>query len=157
MQYPGYNTGKVILTEGEWYPFKIHNLVQLQDDAYYYVMLDINGLKHFMPAEYYLQYEFNIGDDIDCKIDRINCTGRIFLEPKHPFYKEGEIYAFTLLNYQNHGNESILFVKGINENSIEVRINDQNKICLANVKKVNCKVKGTKKGSLILEYLDISN
>jgi len=89
MQYPGYNTGKVILSEGDWFPFRITKFVQLQDNSWYYVLQDINGLKHFMPAGYYKDYGFSIGIQIKCKIDRINCTGRIFLEPEHPYYQEG--------------------------------------------------------------------
>jgi hypothetical protein len=156
MQYPGYNTGNVNLEEGEWYHFKIHNLVLLQDEAYYYVLTDINGMKHFMPSVYYIDYGLNIGDVINCKIDRINCTGRIFLEPAHPFYKEGGIYSFNLESYIIQGNNLTLFVKGIVGNSVEVPVRDIAINNIATIKTVSCKVQSIKKGELLLEFYDVS-
>ncbi len=152
MQYPGYNTGNVHLLEGESYPFIIHNLVQLQDGADYYVLTDINGMKHFMPSGYYIDYGFKIGDAITCKIDRINCTGRIFLEPANPFYKESEIYIFELESYLTQGKNITLFVKGINVSGIEVPVCDIDISSLTTKEKVSCKVQNIKKGKLILEF-----
>jgi len=151
MQNPGYNTGNIIFSEGEWFPFRIHNLVQLQDDAWYYVLQDINGLKHFMPAEDYENYGFAKGDEITCKIDRINCTGRIFLEPKHPRYKEGEIYYFEVINYSNQDNENVLILKEILGNIIKVPVNSMNSVDINEAKMVRCIVQSIKKGRLILE------
>lgn len=156
MQYPGYHAGNVHLEEGEWYPFKIHNLVKLQDKANYFVLIDRNGMKHFMPSEYYTNYGFKIGDEILCKIDRINCTGRIFLEPEHPFYKEGKIYSFDLQNYIIQGNNLSLFVKGIRGKPLEVKACDTDINNLAKNKTVSCKVQNIKKGELILEFYDTS-
>ena len=99
MQYPGYNNSKILLTEGNWFPFRVHNLLQLQDNEWYYILEDINGLRHFISAEYYKKYGFKPGDEISCKIDKINCTGRMFLEPRHPHYNEGETYSFELVKY----------------------------------------------------------
>ncbi len=151
MQYPGYNSGKVILSEGEWFPFKVHNLVKLQDDEWYYVLQDINGLKHFMSAHYYENYGFKPGEEISCKIDRINCTGRIYLEPKHPFYTEGEIYDFEVLNISDLNNEIMLIVKGFSENNIELPVFNLKKVEIKEGKMVRCIVKTIKKGKPVLE------
>jgi len=151
MQYPGYNSGKVILSEGEWFPFIIHNLVKLQDDEWYYVLKDINGLKHFMSAKYYENYGLKLGDEILCKIDRINCTGRIYLEPEHPFYTEGEIYDFEVLNVSDWNNEITLKVKGFSESSIEIPLYNIKKVEIKEEKMVRCIVKSIKKGRLFLE------
>jgi len=157
MQYPGYNTGNLELSEGKWFPFKIHNLVQLQDDEWYYVLQDINGMKHFMPAENYERYGFNTGDEILCKIDRINCTGRIFLEPKHPYYKEGEIYFFDVIIRLDQGSEKELIVKDLLGNSIKVPVCTNKYIDSKEEKKVRCLVKTITKGKIILEiYSDYS-
>ena len=120
MQYPGYTTGKVILSEGEWLPFIIHNLVKLQDDEWYYVLQDVNGLKHFLNAQYYENYGFKPGDEILCKIDKINCTGRIYLEPKHPYYTEGEMYDFELINQSDLIDKINFIVKGFAESRFEI-------------------------------------
>jgi len=153
MQYPGYNSGKVILSEGKWFPFRIHNLIQLQDDAWYYVLEDVNGLKHFLPAEHYEKYGFNIGAEITCKIDRINCTGRIFLEPKHPFYKEGEIYSFEVISYHKKSDDGILIIKDILENCIEVPVCGNENREQISKKRVSCIIKSIIKGNLILEII----
>jgi len=153
MQFPGYNTGNIILSEGDWFPFKIHNLVQLQDDEWYYVLIDVNGLKHFMPAAFYKNYGLTIGEELLCKIDRINCTGRIFLEPKHPLYCENESYFFDLAEVKPmvSSGESI-YVKELFGNLIEVSALKKaaDKIRFLD-RKVRCVVKSIKKGLPILE------
>jgi len=151
MQYPGYNSNKIILFEGKWFPFKIHNLVQLQDDAWYFVLQDMNGMKHFLAAEFYESYCLKPGDEITCKIDRINCTGRIFLEPKHPRYNEGEIYYFDVINSPNPNNENVLIVRDILGVLIRIPVNGLNNVDINEEKMVRCIVKNIKKGRLILE------
>lgn len=120
MNFPGYNTGNVILTEGDWFPFRVHKLVRMQDDAWYYILEDINKMKHFIPAVHYSNYGIRSGDEIPCKIDKINCTGRIHLEPKHPYYNEGEIYVFNLIVISKKNNKSIIQVEDIFNNLIEI-------------------------------------
>ncbi len=156
MHYPGYNTGDVILSEGEWYPFRIHNLVQLQDHAWYYVLQDPNGLKHFMPAEFYMNYGLNTGDAVLCKIDRINCTGRIFIEPEHPLYRIGEIYPFDLVAGPADGSADRIIVSDLYKNCIEVPVYDKKITHGEAGVKVMCKVLNIKKGKPILE-ISINN
>jgi len=151
MQYPGYSTGNVILSEGSWFPFRIHNLVQLQDDEWYYILVDVNNLKHFMPAEYYAGYGFRIGEEISCKIDRINCTGRIYLEPENPYYNEGELYLFDVVPESVQDDKQILIVTEILGNRIEVPLYDINILKKVQENKVSLKVTSIKKGMLILE------
>lgn len=151
MQYPGYNSGTVILTEGNWFLFRIHNLVQLQDDAYYYVLQDVNGLKHFLPAESYRDYDLKTGDEIYCRIDRINCTGRIFLEPKHPHYSEGETYFFDVIDYTEKESDYTLFVKDLSGNSIEVPLYGNFKSGFIPGNRVQCSVKNIRKAMLSLD------
>lgn len=151
MQNPGYNKGITIFFEGEWLPFKIHNLVQLQDDAWYFVLQDINGLKHFLPAENYKSYGFKTGDEITCKIDKINCTGRIYLEPKHPCYREGENYYFDVLNDAIPHQKDVWILRDILGNNIEVTVNSIINIDIKEEKKVRCIVKSIKKGRPILD------
>ncbi len=153
MKYPGYTSGNLVLTEGLWYPFIVHNLIQLQDDAWYFVLRDINGLKHFLPAEYYQDYQIKTGDEISCKIDKINCTGRIYLEPRHPHYTEGEIYDFETVKILDSGNGLILIVKETGGNFIEVSTEGHSLDDLKSKKIVQCRVKSIKKGSPILELV----
>jgi hypothetical protein len=113
--------------------------------------MDTNGLKHFLPAEYYTNFNFQTGDVISCRIDKINCTGRIFLEPKHPYYIEGEIYSFDVLNFIENEKYGVLVVKDIFENRIELQ---QEMVQVTNYKvkkKVRCLVISIKKGTPNLE------
>jgi len=151
MQYPGYNTGNIILTEGEWFPFRIHKFVQLQDEEWYYILEDINGLRHFISAEYYKKYGFHPGDRINCKIDKINCTGRIFLEPRHPFYNEGETYLFDVVKYPDDNDPKNIIITEIFGNTIKVPLSmNVNSEVNAEIK-LRCIVKSIKKGIPILE------
>ena len=125
--------------------------MQLQDDAWYYVLQDLNGLKHFLPAGYYRNYGFQPGDEISCKIEKINCTGRIFLEPKHPTYAEGEIYEFEFISYSETDKEKIVIVREIGGNTVDVPIYGNDKIDLIEEKRIRCIVKSIKKGIPNLE------
>jgi hypothetical protein len=114
------------------------------------VLQDINGLKHFMPAAYYEAYGFKPGDEIQCKIDRINCTGRIFLEPKHPVYNEGNIYIFEVVGFNENNSERILHVKDWVGNVIEVKVGGTTRD-VKSVNRIQCLVKNIKKGKPFLE------
>jgi hypothetical protein len=82
--------------EGEIHTFRIKNLVEMSGMEQYYVLEDEKGGKQLLNASYYETYNFKIGDLIRCRVDHINCSGRIFLEPEHPYYKEGEVYEFVV-------------------------------------------------------------
>ena len=153
MQYPGYTRGAILLTEGNSYVFKIHNLIQLQDNEYYYVLIDVNGLKHFLTAKYYKNYKFSSGDDIICSVDKINCTGRIYLEPVHPYYKEDTIYLFDLEIYENRAEEQSIIVTDIYGNKIPITSIETEKQWLIMKKRVKCRIKNIKKGVPELEIV----
>lgn len=90
-------SGNVInYKEGEKIEFKIKKIIKTEDDEEFYVLEDNSGYKQLLSAKYYKNYQFKTGQKINCKIDHINCSGKIFLEPEHPFYKENEIYEFTI-------------------------------------------------------------
>lgn len=151
MQYPAYNSGETILSIGEWYPFRILNLIQLQDEAFYYVLQDVNGLKHFLPSELYQAYGFKVGDVINCKIDAINCTGRIFLEPQNPVYTEGKTYWFELIHSSENEKFSSILVLDLMGNRIQVPVCNINIHDLLEQKKISCRVQNIRKGMLLLE------
>lgn len=151
MQFPDYNSGNVILSEGNSYPFKITNLIQMQDENFYYVLQDINGMKHFMPAGNYTNYNFRIGEEIQCSIAKINCTGRIFLEPENPLYKVGEFYYFDLIDKPENESDNILIVRDFYNNLIEIPIQTDLKTRFVEEREVLCKVLSIKKGLPVLE------
>lgn len=153
MNYPGYTNAIIEIKEGNTYPFKIYNYIQLPDNEYYYILLDINGLKHFMPAVCYKSYKFSIGDSIQCKIDKINCTGRMHLEPENPYYKIGLHYSFPILEKTQNGDLSILKLKDFFGNNIEIEVPNFMIQGLGNKKIINCRIKNIKKGIPELEVV----
>jgi hypothetical protein len=85
------------LVEGVTYQFRIDKKIRLDDDEDVYILADPMGYKIMMPAGFYEDYGFEIGQTINCRVDKRSCSGQIYLEPEHPFYKENEKYEFDLL------------------------------------------------------------
>lgn len=83
-------------TEGQWHVFLVVKMLQIPGDDYYYVMESKAGNRLLMPFRFYVSYGIKPGGIISCLIDKINCSGRIFLEPAHPFFNMGQQYDFTI-------------------------------------------------------------
>lgn len=94
--------------EGSTVQFNVLKRVELSANEAYFVLLDPLGFKILLPAEDYTGYRFTTGDYIQCKIDKVNCSGQVFLEPRHPFYAEGEIYEFEITGYNTVSEEGKL-------------------------------------------------
>ena len=75
---------------GESYSFQIFKTVDISNEEFY-MLLDPNGNKYLLPAINYKPYNFKIGEWIKCRIDKINCTGKMYIEPNHPVYKENTV------------------------------------------------------------------
>jgi hypothetical protein len=98
------------LVEGKTYIFQVDGTISLTGDKSFYKLIDPNGVNHLLDHTIYRNYGFGLDDKIKCRVDKINCTGRIFLEPEHPFYKLGENYE---LKYDH--SESIVNAMGTPE------------------------------------------
>jgi len=120
---------KLHLEQGQFYLFKLYKKVESSDGVSYYVLIDPFGNKHLAPAEHYLTYNLKIGSSYLCKIDKINCLGRIFIEPPHPFYKENKIYLFEFFKRikEKHksGNTYIYYIF-LGENKYQAFLNTPN-------------------------------
>ncbi|MFZ4706212.1 MAG: hypothetical protein ACOYMF_09435 [Bacteroidales bacterium] len=89
MTTPGYyNTGKR-LEVGKHYLFQVISIVTLQDGQAYYILEDPFKIRHFLLCKNYKDYGVENGQSIACKVDKINCTGRVYLNPNHPHNSEG--------------------------------------------------------------------
>lgn len=141
------------LTEGRHYPFRIVKSVNFGQDAFF-VMQDPLGYKVLMPRHFYTHYGFEDGQTIECRVDKINCNGRMFLEPVHPFYKEGEEYPFPIVDYGIRINildehETFVKVEDIFKQQWEVRLyKSADSIHESNT--LNCILERIKKGRLFL-------
>jgi hypothetical protein len=86
-----------MLREKETYNFNVLRRITLPDESDYWV-LTLDGSDRFLlPLEFYAGYNISEGRQLLCRVDKINCSGKIYLEPKHPGYREGGVYRFTLL------------------------------------------------------------
>jgi hypothetical protein len=86
----------MILEEGFEFNFTVEKIIDLPDESYYILLSEFDK-KYLLPTKYYDEYNLKIGKEIRCRIDRINCNGRVFLEPKSPIYSIGDKDIFTLL------------------------------------------------------------
>ncbi|MBI9068758.1 MAG: hypothetical protein JEZ09_15795 [Salinivirgaceae bacterium] len=83
---------------GKTYSFTISKIIELPSDIQkHYVIVDKNNCKFTIPFKNYGHYNFKVGAKINIKLDHINCSGRIFFEPEHPYYKENESYTFEYI------------------------------------------------------------
>ncbi|NOU17983.1 MAG: hypothetical protein HOO91_10565 [Bacteroidales bacterium] len=83
--------------EGIWYSFSISGIVDVPDKGEHFILLHESGRKMLLRTDYYVKYNFALGQIIECHVDKVNCTGQVFLEPKHPFYNDGEVYQFEIV------------------------------------------------------------
>jgi len=95
------------LVEGRKYLFEILNKVELPGTSEKnFILVGPDGKKYLLPEENYVNYELRTGQKIQCVVDKINCSGKVFLEPDHPYYRVGERYDFLVVRTDER--ESIL-------------------------------------------------
>ncbi len=106
-----------VLREGNKYDFEIKKLIRLSDEQSYFILIDPYGKKHLMFDRYYIHYGMKTGDVICCNIDKINCNGRIYLEPQHPYYQNGRNYEIEFLDVMEIENskKKKLFILHVND------------------------------------------
>jgi hypothetical protein len=84
------------LKEGNEYKFLLEKQLSLPDNSSHYLLKGPDSKKYLIPAARYSHYGLSVGSEIVCRIDRINCRGEIFLEPRNPWYSEGKSYHFIV-------------------------------------------------------------
>jgi len=102
--------------EGQEYDFTVNSRVQLPpDDDFFLILISPFQTRHLLAEKNYLHYNLYPGQKIRCRIDKINCAGKIFLEPQHPVYKENNVYDFPV-----KGIEDIINSEGKHEKMLVV-------------------------------------
>jgi len=84
------------LEEGKTYTFNAVKIVELPGGEDNLMLTGPDGRKYLLPLTCYRGYNLVSPGPVECKIDKINCSGKVFLEPAHPFYVEGESYIFDV-------------------------------------------------------------
>lgn len=147
------NQNQYKFTEGEIHEFKIIGFTEIPGtDESFYILENPFGGKHLLKAIHYKHYNLEVNQTINCKIDKINCSGKIYLEPENPFYKVGEIYEFEIFKIINQRNsvgedEKVAYVK--DKFGIELPCS-LTKTFIPETKHIKCKVLRIKKGELFL-------
>ncbi len=159
MKEKSFQDKTLFLEPGNRYNIKIIKFLHLDGDQDYFVGIDMNGLKHLIPSDYYLNYGISKGQTIYCRLDKINCLGRFFFEPEHPVYKPGLNYDFDLIGFNKYQTQAnyhlytaiVVDVFGNKWHTMKFRTKSfppDNLTCL------RCRVTSIKKARLSLEVAD---
>jgi len=146
-----------LFEEGQACDFFINSRIQLPpDDENYFVLISSFNTKHLLQEKSYLDYNLQLGQNIICRIDKINCSGKIFLEPEHPVYKEGNVYEFPVISCEQiitseDQTETIIIVEDYRKHKFYVNVTNTE---LQNKKMISCRVDRIKKGKLYLSAED---
>lgn len=81
------------------YSLRVIRIIRISAGKKFFLCRDINGMKHLIPVSFYYDYKISAGDSINCRLDKINCQGRFYFEPEHPFYKTNKVYSFRLSGF----------------------------------------------------------
>ena len=140
------------LKEGQVDTYKAISIKRIDEsEDEFFVLQHPNGGKFLLPYQPYKDYCIQVGASITCRIDKINCSGKIYVEPVHPIYKEEEEYLFKVISANQTSLPTgdfmdILVVDDCYGNKIDVFVSNID----PDIKTITCKVDYIRKGKLIL-------
>lgn len=140
-------------TVGEIITAMVVKLIDIPGDASYYVLETGQKNRLLLPTEPYRHFGISIGQILSCSIDKINCSGRIFIEPLHPGFVSGQTYSFKVLNsfevYDRKGRVHRHYQLQPNSGEVyEARLDRS--LVFRNASIIKCKFERTRKGRLEL-------
>ncbi len=156
MQIQSVRIDNAKLTEGSVYPFRVLKTVSLGPNDDWFVLEDPQGYKILLPEFFYKDYGLTPGDIINCRVDKVNCNGKVYLEPEHPHYREGEAYPFKVFCKGQRkdilgADEFYFMVTDVFNKQWKVRIHS--KLLWDDPPgSISCRLKRIKKGILYLQY-----
>ncbi|HOK25742.1 MAG TPA: hypothetical protein P5320_03715 [Bacteroidales bacterium] len=120
-----------MLKEGEEYIFTAGKEIETPDGKLYRILQGPDNVKYLLRADYYKEYEITEGKRITCRVDKINCRGEVFLEPRHPVYEPGKQYKFKVVSHEfrsdDSGNDTaVILVEDVFGNKIALPSGVQN-------------------------------
>lgn len=98
------------LQEDKWYDFKVMGVISLPGGKDYFKLEDPNGILHLLPSGSFP--DLTSGSVIRCLVVKINCSGRIFLEPEHPVYIPGDKFPFAVEKVECSNGKGEVIVSG---------------------------------------------
>jgi hypothetical protein len=144
------------LREGNVYQFRILKIISLGPGDDWFVLEDPQGYKILLPKYFYEGYGLTPGNEINCRVDKVNCNGKVFLEPEHPHYREGKVYSFPVHCKDQRKNildaeEQYFMVTDALNKHWKVHIHSKS-LWDNPPKSIKCRIKRIKKGKLYLQY-----
>lgn len=155
MSVSGYYNRDKLLKVGNTYTFRYLKSVVLQDDNLYMVLEDIYGMRHFLEHKCFKSYNLVETTEIECRVEKINCTGRIYLEPVHPIYKLGKEYKFNISSIIMTEEGTLLSVHDCFDNMLNIKIAKPNQEPLLG-DTIIAKIESIKKGIPELSFVSIT-
>jgi hypothetical protein len=145
------------LLEGNTFRFKVEKKITLPDEEYFILLAEYDS-KYLLPVKYYFEYNIKIGQEIICSIDKVNCNGKVFLEPKHPIYTKGDKDIFTIVGTEEREKhktkEKYQVINVIGDKTRRATIIENLTLKpYSQDNKVFCEVIKIKKGELLLKFI----
>ncbi|MEZ5011576.1 MAG: hypothetical protein R2744_08295 [Bacteroidales bacterium] len=114
------------IEEGKVYSFEVVKDIDFEGIGYH-ILLGPDSKRYMLPSERYRSYGIATGKKINCRVDKINCKGEVFLEPEHPYYRENQPYYFEVYGRDTRVDRGgvkheVLLVKDINGSLIPVPV-----------------------------------
>lgn len=81
--------------------FTLRGIQTFPDGNRYLILEDAQGYRFLQDYTPYASYGLKPDTKITCRVDKINCNGKIFLEPAHPWFEEGEYYEVPIIYRKN--------------------------------------------------------
>lgn len=138
---------------GETISVIVVKLIAIPGDAEYYLLETIEKNRLLLPVEPYRNFGINIGQALKCRVDKINCSGRIFIEPLHPTFVKGQKYDFEIIS-----SSEVLDRKGRVHRQVQLKSvmgqvyysRFDKSLMFSNGSIISCYFEGTRKGRLEL-------
>jgi hypothetical protein len=116
------------MKEGQEFDFFVEKEIETPDNKKHFVLSGPDQKKYLLLSERYTDYNIKPGCVIVCRVDKINCSGEIFLEPLNPWYKEGETYTFKVIAHETRigitgSKQNVIIVTDIRGNQTIVPYN----------------------------------
>lgn len=132
-------------------PFVIRSIATMPDQNTYFVLEGSEGYRNLLPFNPYQNYGFEVGQEILCQVVKINCNGKLFLEPRNPYYAKDEYFPFLVAkSIKCHDCPGVQFHVIRDRLGNEYNIATRGMVSLGTTSLI-CKVKQIYKGKLVLE------
>lgn len=145
-----------MLREGDIIKVVYKKTIELPDGKNAFIVEDENSRKHLIPFLPIWENAFKLSKNILCRVDKINCNGKIFLEPLHPSYKIDYIYPFEFIKQievENKITDKRFLFTLIDKFGNLIEIFSLNKFSENSDKIIDCKITGIKKNTISASFV----